>query len=136
MHICWLAYQKDNMRIIYGGSPITKFRKQNTMVDTVKCLAGIYKTNKHPAIHDSVSINYLLKNIYVLICTVIPFESELIRRSIKIIRDTIKNNAFSNFANNTSKCNRMVIIFRHDGKNIEENIELFILSAIILTLLR
>ena len=84
------------------------------MVDTTKGLTGVLKTSKHTVIHDSVTINYLLKNIYALICAVIPFESELIRTSIKITRDTIKNYAFSNFANNISKCNRTVIIFRHD----------------------
>ena len=43
MHICWLAYQKDNNHAnnILGGSPITKFRRQYTMVETVKDLAGI-----------------------------------------------------------------------------------------------
>ena len=52
---------------------------------------------------------YLLKNIYALICAVIPFECELIRTSNKITRDTITNDAFGNFADNTSKCNRTVI---------------------------
>ena len=62
-------------------------------------------------------------SIYALICAVIPFESELIRTSIKITRDTIKNYAFSNFANNTSKCNRTVglIILRHDTSGFRFN---------------
>ena len=51
----------------------------------------------------------------------ISFESELIRTSVKITRDTIKNYAFSNFANNTSKCNRTVVIFRHDTSGFRFN---------------
>ena len=122
MHICWLAYQKDNMRIIYWGVPLLpSFVNNIQWLTRSKALLASKKTSKHTAIHDSVSINDLLKNIYALICAVIPFESELIRTSIKITRYTIKNNAFSNFANNTSKCNRTVIIFRHDTSGFRFN---------------